>query len=140
MYGTFSFLLQCLFKMFVTVHLIEALSIWIWTYKGCTWFCNYIFFVKNAEKTTSGGLILSFLIIEKHYCNKIKTFYNSKWTGLQSTEHSDAFFLSLRDTVKLDFKELLIKEQIDFKELFTDYQLFYTINLLLNKELLLKVS
>ena len=29
-------------------------------------------------------------------------------------------------TVKLDFKELLIKEQIDFKELFTDYQLFYT--------------
>ena len=40
-------------------------------------------------------------------------------------------------TVKLDFKELLIKEKIDFKELFTDYQLFYTINLLLNKELLL---
>ena len=26
----------------------------------------------------------------------------------------------------VDFKELLIKEQIDFKELFTDYQLFYT--------------
>ena len=40
------------------------------------------------------------------------------------------------DTVKLDFKELLNKEQIDFKELFSDYQLFYTINLLLNKELL----
>ena len=39
-------------------------------------------------------------------------------------------------TVKLDFKELLNKEQIDIKELFTDYQLFYTINLLLNKELL----
>ena len=34
-------------------------------------------------------------------------------------------------------KELLDKEQIGFKELFTDYhQLFYTINLLLNKELL----
>ena len=43
---------------------------------------------------------------------------------------------SKTNTVKLDFKELLIKEQIDFKELFTDYQLFYTINLLLNKELL----
>ena len=42
----------------------------------------------------------------------------------------------IRTTVKLDFKELLNKEQIDFKELFTDYQLFYTINLLLNKELL----
>ena len=41
-----------------------------------------------------------------------------------------------QSTVKLDFKELLNKEQIDFKELFTDYQLFYTINLLLNKELL----
>ena len=38
------------------------------------------------------------------------------------------------DTVKLDFKELLNKEQIEFKELFTDYQLFYTINLLINKE------
>ena len=44
--------------------------------------------------------------------------------------------LIYRYTVKLDFKELLNKEQIDFKELFTDYQLFYTINLLLSKELL----
>ena len=40
------------------------------------------------------------------------------------------------NTVKLDFKELVNIEQIDYKELFTDYQLFYTINLLLNKELL----
>ena len=40
------------------------------------------------------------------------------------------------NTVKLVFKELLNKEQIGFKELFTDHQLFYTINLLLNKELL----
>jgi hypothetical protein len=39
-------------------------------------------------------------------------------------------------TVKLGIKELLNKEQIGFKELFTDYQLFYTINLLVNKELL----
>ena len=39
-------------------------------------------------------------------------------------------------TVKLGIKELLNKEQIGFKKLFTDYQLFYTINLLLNKELL----
>ena len=42
----------------------------------------------------------------------------------------------LSNTVKLGIKELLNKEQIGFKELFTDYQLFYTINLLLNKELL----
>ena len=40
------------------------------------------------------------------------------------------------DKVKLGFKELLNKEQIGFKELFADYQLFYTINLLLNKKLL----
>ena len=38
-------------------------------------------------------------------------------------------------TVKLAIKELLNKEQTGFKELFTDYQPFYTINLLLNKEL-----
>ena len=44
-----------------------------------------------------------------------------------------AFFCS---TVRLGINELLNKEQIGFKELFTDYQLFYTINLLLNKELL----
>ena len=37
-------------------------------------------------------------------------------------------------TVKLGINELLNKEQIGFKELFTDYQLFYTINLLINKE------
>ena len=49
--------------------------------------------------------------------------------------HSAAVLLWKLTTVKLDFKELLIKEQIGFKELFTDYQLFYTINLQLNKEL-----
>ena len=37
-------------------------------------------------------------------------------------------------TVKFGFKELQNKEQIGFKEVFTDYQLIYTINLLLNKE------
>ena len=39
-----------------------------------------------------------------------------------------------RYTVKLGIKELLNKKQTGFKELFTDYQPFYTINLLLNKE------
>jgi hypothetical protein len=38
-------------------------------------------------------------------------------------------------TVKLGIKELLNKEQTGFKELFIDYQPFYIINLLLNKEL-----
>ena len=44
-------------------------------------------------------------------------------------------YISL-NTVKLDFKELLNKEQIGFKEVFTAHQLFYIINLRLNKELL----
>ena len=40
------------------------------------------------------------------------------------------------DTVKLVInKELLSKEQTGSKEFFIDYQPFYTINLLLNKEL-----
>ena len=34
-------------------------------------------------------------------------------------------------TVKLGIKELLNKEQIGFNELFTDYQLFYTMNFLI---------
>ena len=41
-----------------------------------------------------------------------------------------------RSKVKLGNKELLIKEQTGFEELFSDYQPFYTIILLLDKELL----
>ena len=40
------------------------------------------------------------------------------------------------DTVKLGNKERFDKEQIGIKELIMDYQPFYTINLLLDKELL----
>ena len=40
------------------------------------------------------------------------------------------------DTVELGDKERFDKEQIGVEELFTDYQTFYTINLLLDKELL----
>ena len=39
-------------------------------------------------------------------------------------------------TVKLGSKERFDKEQIGIKELIMDYQPFYTINLLLDKELL----
>ena len=42
---------------------------------------------------------------------------------------------SKESTVKLGIKELLNKEQIGFKELFTDYQLFYIINLELEHKL-----
>ena len=38
-------------------------------------------------------------------------------------------------TVKLGDKERYDKEKIGVKELFTDYQPFYTVNLLLDKEL-----
>ena len=40
------------------------------------------------------------------------------------------------NTVKLGNKERFDKEQIGIKELIMDYQPFYTINLLLDKELL----
>ena len=40
------------------------------------------------------------------------------------------------NTVKLGNKERFDKEQIGIKELFMDYQPFYSINLLLDKELL----
>ena len=43
---------------------------------------------------------------------------------------------SFENTVKLGNKERFDKEQIGIKELFMDYQPFYTINLLLDKELL----
>ena len=45
-------------------------------------------------------------------------------------------FQLIRSTVKLGNKERFDKEQIGIKELFMDYQPFYTINLLLDKELL----
>ena len=41
-----------------------------------------------------------------------------------------------KTTVKLGNKERFDKEQIGIKELIMDYQPFYTINLLLDKELL----
>ena len=45
-------------------------------------------------------------------------------------------FILTMSTVKLGSKERFDKEQIGLKELFMDYQPFYTINLLLDKELL----
>ena len=46
------------------------------------------------------------------------------------------FCKSKNCTVKLGNKERFDKEQIGIKELIMDYQPFYTINLLLDKELL----
>ena len=52
------------------------------------------------------------------------------WSPISSPVHPN------HNTVKFGDKERFDKEQIGVKELFTDYQLFYTINLLLDKELL----
>ena len=64
--------------------------------------------------------------------NNFSIWFFDFQTGCQNL----GIILEKTSTVKLGFKQLLNKEQIDFKELFTGYQLFYTINLRLNKELL----
>ena len=48
----------------------------------------------------------------------------------------NSFRREIKDTVKLGNKERFDKEQIGIKELIMDYQPFYTMNLLLDKELL----
>ena len=54
-----------------------------------------------------------------------------------NTRHTYPYFLQyFESTVKLGNKERFDKEQIGIKELFMDYQPFYTIDLLLDKELL----
>ena len=87
---------------------------------------------------TEVTLLLAFVGLLLSYCSafaeKADIFFSFQTCDVAT--HSVRNILCLPNTVKLDFKELLNKEQIDFKELFTDYQPFYTINLLLNKELL----
>ena len=51
-------------------------------------------------------------------------------------EFASRFLKYGHNTVKLGNKERFDKEQIGIKELILDYQPFYTINLLLDKELL----
>jgi hypothetical protein len=63
----------------------------------------------------------------------VEIFIVQFYAHLLKSVNLDCWFAG---SVKLGFKELLNKDQIDFKELFTDFQLFYTVNVLLNKELL----
>ena len=58
------------------------------------------------------------------------------WFAKKDTKHSSKCITTMIGTVKLGNKERFNKEQIGIKELFMDYQPFYTINLLLDKELL----
>ena len=56
---------------------------------------------------------------------------------LYLSKHNRVCILKFKqNTVKLGNKERFDKEQIGIKELIMDYQPFYTINLLLDKELL----
>ena len=73
------------------------------------------------------------------YCVSFAVNRNTVWVVLgavQAIQHIlwTQWFLAI--TVKLCNKERFDKEQIGIKELFMDYQPFYTINLLLDKELL----
>ena len=58
-------------------------------------------------------------------------FFMEKFLTYPNMIYSDFVY-----TVKLGNKERFIKEQIGIKELFMDYQPFFTIILLLDKELL----
>ena len=95
----------------------------------------------GADKTFGGSSNAIGRLTDERVMDVVIDTITEHLSDLQALNLSNNNLRTLRgnlflSTVKLDFKELLNKEQIDFKELFTDYQLFYTINLLLNKELL----
>ena len=58
------------------------------------------------------------------------------WSRIWSSNSHPKLLHSKVITVKLGDKERFDQEQIGVKELFMDYQPFYAINLLLDKELL----
>ena len=64
-------------------------------------------------------------------------FLRCTWIKSSQIEKSrTTIFIQFNSIVKLGNKERFDKEQIGIKELIMDYQPFYTINLLLDKELL----
>ena len=73
-------------------------------------------------------------IFEKNYFRDFSNDENYKKYIFSSL--FQYFERTIASTVKLGNKERFDKEQIGIKELFMDYQPFYTINLLLDKELL----
>ena len=67
-------------------YLVPSIALFIW-FRTCTWFCCCIFFFKNAEKNTSGSLLLdlvfcyqncSDLLWEKIVLVIEKNFWNSR--------------------------------------------------------------
>ena len=76
----------------------------------------------------SGSWILGCFLTRNFYYH-IQFLVFTTYTYLPSQHGSDT-------TVKLGDKERFDNEQIGVKELFNDYQPFYTIKLLLDKELL----
>ena len=85
---------------------------------------------KNSLHTSKWNSTTKKLILchTMYIIRKNRSFFTIK-DGSNSCRY---FFLC---TVKLCIKELLNREQTGFKELFTVYQPFYTIDLLLNREL-----
>ena len=69
---------------------------------------------------------------------KPKTVWERHRFSQKTNERTFLFAVKSKNanTVKLGNKERFDKEQIGIKELIMDYQTFYTINLLLDKELL----
>ena len=94
----------------------------------CTRLYNPIKF--NSLHTSKWNSTTKKLILchTMYIIRKNRSFFTIK-DGSNSCRY---FFLC---TVKLCIKELLNREQTGFKELFTVYQPFYTIDLLLNREL-----
>ena len=76
-------------------------------------------------KTTQSIFGLKTPLLRHHYLDHILLFLKNVKLFLLIFVLNECF----ADTVKLGIKELLSKEQFGFNELFTDYQLFYTINL-----------
>ena len=99
-----------------------------------SWFHSF----KLGFQTLSGNLVINWKVIirgNKPYDSE-SWYYDALhcWriiSFVQTNFKSQWKF----NTAKLGIKKLLNKEQTGFKELFTDYQSFYIITLLLNKEL-----
>ena len=101
---------------------LNSLFVFNWLNEADDNFCSGYFDIKNTVYTS-----VSIRVMQK------KGDLSRKGTDSLTIIWSLAYFES---TVKLGDKERFDKEQIGVKELFTDYQPFYTINLLLDKELL----
>ena len=85
----------------------------------------------NSQNTSSHKSIISIGLVDFWEISLLSRF-SQNWKEGKGNTYSNEWIIC---AVKLGIKELLNKEQTGVKEHFTDYQPFFTINLLLNKEL-----